>query len=133
MFVGLNPSTADETADDPTVRRCMAFAKRWGYGGIYMLNLFALRSTDPRALRAAPDPVGPGNDSHLVMYADKLAHLVIAAWGVHGPFQDRGLYVRELLRATLSPSALLCLGTTKGGHPRHPLYLSADVQPRPYW
>lgn len=125
MFVGLNPSTADENNDDPTVRRCINFAKAWGYGGIYMLNLFAFRATDPREMKAAEDPIGPWNDSHLRAFHGA-ARRTIACWGVHGAFLERGDLVASML------GGIYCLGVTKDGHPKHPLYLRADTEPYLY-
>lgn len=122
MFVGLNPSTADETEDDPTIRRCMAFAKAWGYSGLCMTNLFAFRATDPSEMMAAYNPVGPGNDEHLTKCADS-AGIVVAAWGVNGTFMDRDTKVKALL-----PN-LYYLRLTKAGHPGHPLYLPQDLRP----
>jgi hypothetical protein len=119
-FIGLNPSTADETVDDPTIRRCIAFAQRWGYGGLVMVNLFAFRATDPRNMRAAADPVGPLNDRHLEAVYWETAMLV-AAWGAHGSYRGRDAEVIRLL------GTMLALGFTKGGHPRHPLYVRADT------
>lgn len=79
MFVGLNPSTADETADDPTIRRCIAFARAWGYGALFMANLFAYRATNPTEMLAQADPVGPENDATLARLAAQ-ADVVVAAW-----------------------------------------------------
>lgn len=124
-FIGLNPSTADERRDDPTVRRCIGFAKLWGAGGLVMLNAFSVRSTDPRPLYTLAEPVGPDNDARLVFYAG-VCSLVVAAWGVHGAIRDRGRQV-----AALVPH-LQSLGVTKAGHPRHPLYLRATTLPRPF-
>lgn len=124
--IGLNPSTADETHDDPTIRRIMGFAQRWGFGGIAMLNLFAFRATDPKDMRAAADPVGPGNDAALAV---ETAHrTVLCCWGAHGDFKNRG----NVVRTTLSGAAgreLIHLGLTKAGHPKHPLYLRGDTEP----
>jgi hypothetical protein len=120
-FIGLNPSTADETQDDPTIRRCIGFAKRWGYGGLIMANLFAFRATDPRDMRAAASAaVGPLNDAHLeaVYWASAM---IVAAWGVGGSFRNRDGEVSRLL------GTMMALGFTKGGHPRHPLYVRADA------
>ncbi|MBS0198465.1 MAG: DUF1643 domain-containing protein [Planctomycetes bacterium] len=122
MFVGLNPSTADEVKNDPTVRRCIGFALRWGWGGLIMTNIFALRSTDPNALTRVDDPVGPRNDRWL-RQLQREAGIVIAAWGVWGELGGRGEKVRALLDAPH------CLGVTKCGAPRHPLYLRADLRP----
>jgi hypothetical protein len=80
MFIGLNPSTADETNDDPTVRRCIGYTSAWGYGALCMTNLFALRATDPALMLKADDPVGPDNDTHLVEFA-RGADVIVAAWG----------------------------------------------------
>jgi hypothetical protein len=122
-FVGLNPSTADETKDDPTIRRCINFAKAWGYSGLYMLNIFAFRATDPKDMKAAADPVGPQNDEMLCYHQKKVA-LVVAAWGTHGSFQDRAARVVEIMRPPL-----MCLGKNSDGSPKHPLYLRADLKP----
>lgn len=123
MFIGLNPSTADETEDDPTIRRCMSFAKRLGYGGIYMLNLFAYRATSPKDLMKADGPVGAENDKYLVMYFDILA-FNIACWGTHGAFVNRGETVIELL----GRENLHCFGLTKNGQPKHTLYLKRNAE-----
>jgi len=123
-FVMLNPSTADATVDDPTIRRCVGFAKREGCGGIVVVNLFALRSTDPAGLLAAADPVGPDNDRHIREAAEQ-CHPVIAAWGAHGDHDLRNLHVRDMLGEI--SVGVMCLGTTKGGHPRHPLYVKGDA------
>ena len=126
LFVMLNPSTADHQRDDPTLRRCMGFARRWGFGGVEVVNLFAWRATRPRALREAPDPVGPRNDQ-VIAEAAACCAAVIAAWGAHGALRDRAAVVRAALRAA-SPR---CLGLTAAGQPRHPLYVPADAQPMP--
>lgn len=123
VFIMLNPSVADAFQDDPTVRRCIGFAKREGAGAFTALNLFALRSTDPAALRTHPDPIGPCNDEFIRTYT-YCAQLVIAAWGVHGSLGDQGRKVVEMLHGRTS---LLCLGVTKDGHPRHPLYVPGDA------
>lgn len=122
MFVGLNPSTADETSDDNTVRRCIEFARAWGYEGLCMTNLFAFRATDPADMKKADDPVGPENDQTLIDLA-KAAGVVIAAWGVHGTYRHRHLAVRAML-----PN-LHYLRLTKDGHPWHPLYLPKTLTP----
>jgi len=125
QFIGLNPSTADEVQDDPTVRRCIDFAKRWGFGALCMTNIFGFRATDPRVMKAHPEPIGPDNDAWLARIAAG-AGLVVAAWGTHGVFMDRGRAVQSYLHN------LSCLGTTKDGSPRHPLYVRADTQPLPF-
>lgn len=127
-FIGLNPSTADERYNDPTVHRCQQFAARWGYGGLYMLNIFAYRATDPADMRAADDPVGYRNDLTLCSTAALDAvTLLLCCWGAHGAHLQRGDRVARMLAA--DGHTLACLGTTKHGHPRHPLYLRADVAP----
>lgn len=124
-FIGLNPSTADEQKNDPTVSRCIRFAQQWGYGSMYMLNIFAWRDTDPRGMKAAEDPVGPGNDDELLTICGAV-EAVVACWGVHGSHAERGAYVAGRL---LSCVPLQCFGVTKDGHPKHPLYLRADSTP----
>ena len=121
-FIGLNPSTADETHDDPTVRRCIGFARRWGFGGMEMLNIFAFRSTNPRLLRTVPDPVGPGNRAALRRTCRRSA-MIVVCWGGWGRLFDRGEAVIDLL----GDLPLRCLGVTKDGHPKHPLYLSSET------
>lgn len=125
QFIGLNPSTADESLDDPTIRRCVGYAKAWGFSGLCMTNAFAFRSTDPAGLRAVCDPVGPDNDRHLIETAAG-ARLVVAAWGVHATFLDRETAVRRLI-----PS-LHALHLTAAGHPGHPLYLKKSLTPFPW-
>jgi hypothetical protein len=125
MFVGLNPSTADEIRDDPTARKCIRFAESWDYGGIILANLFAYRATDPRELKVVSDPVGPDNDHWLTRLAGE-ATIVIAAWGVYGGFIRRDSVVMDLL------GDVRCLGLTKDGKPRHPLYLKSDCRPVPF-
>ena len=122
MFVGLNPSTANETEDDPTIRRVIGFSKAWGFSGLCMTNLFAFAATQPRVMLAEPDPVGPDNDAHLIELA-KDAGVVVAAWGTHGRHRGRDAEVKFLL-----PN-LNYLALTKDGHPGHPLYLPADLKP----
>jgi len=124
MFIGLNPSTADETKDDPTVRRCIAYAKAWGYGSLCMTNIFGWRDTDPAKMKLVPDPVGQENDSTLRRIAAG-AGLVIAAWGTHGSHMGRAEQVLQML-----PN-LMCLSRNKDGSPGHPLYLRADAKPVP--
>ncbi|HWP13520.1 MAG TPA: DUF1643 domain-containing protein [Ramlibacter sp.] len=122
MFVGLNPSTADETEDDPTIRRCIDFAQAWGYEGLVMTNLFAFRATDPAVMLAQADPVGQDNDQTLCDLAET-AGVVVAAWGVHGAHRARDAEVRTML------PKLHYLRLTKHGHPGHPLYLPKTLLP----
>lgn len=130
VWVMLNPSTADATRDDPTVRRCVAFARAWGRGGVIVVNLFAWRATSPDALveahRRGVDVVGPDNDRHL-LDAARGRNLVVAAWGARGSLAGRAARVRELLRG--APLALL--RRTKSGEPEHPLYLPGALTPQP--
>ncbi len=126
LFVMLNPSTATEVQNDPTVERCERRARALGFGAFQVTNIFAWRDTDPRKMRAAADPVGPANDEAIlqgVQWADQ----VIAAWGTHGAHLNRGPAVETLLRDTEQP--LFHLGLTKGGHPKHPLYIAYTQQP----
>ena len=122
VWVMLNPSTADDVRDDPTIRRCIALARAWGFGGMEVVNLFGLRATRPVDLRAARDPVGPANDEALVGAARR-GDAVFAAWGIHGVPRA------EAARALLRDCAVWCLGVTRGGQPRHPLYVPAAVRP----
>lgn len=122
MFIGLNPSTADETNDDPTIRRCIDYTKRWGLDAYVMTNLFAYRATDPEVMKKAEDPVGPQNDRYLIELA-KSAGIVIACWGNHGAFKDRAAHIKPLI-----PN-LQCLVLTKTGEPGHPLYLGKNLMP----
>jgi len=126
MFVMLNPSTATEVQNDPTVERCERRARTLGYGGFRVTNIFAWRATDPRDMRAAIDPIGPENDSILIESALWADH-IIAAWGTHGAHLDRGASVATMLRQQSKP--LFHLGLSKAGHPKHPLYLPYSQHP----
>jgi len=126
LFIMLNPSTATEVQNDPTVERCERRARALGFGAFRVCNIFAWRDTDPRAMRAAEDPVGPGNDAAILEGCD-WADRIICAWGTHGAHLDRGPAVASLLRATDKP--LWHLGLSKAGHPKHPLYISYSMQP----
>jgi len=128
LFVMLNPSTADASIDDPTIRRCRGFARDWGCNGLTVANLYALRSTDPTALRGHDDPVGPDNDRHLFNLALEYGDIV-CAWGAHAK-RDRVEHAVAIFRK--AGARLWCLGTTTSGAPRHPLYLRAD-QPLVEW
>ncbi len=125
LFVMLNPSTADARHDDPTIRRCIRFARAWGFGSLAVGNLFAFRSTSPAALRRAVDPVGPGNDEWMVRLHEE-SSLTVAAWGNHGQLLGRSDVVGGLL------SDLHILGLTKTREPRHPLYVQASAEPIPW-
>lgn len=123
-FVMLNPSTADELQDDPTVRRCLGFARAWSHGALAVVNLFALVSTDPRALQREPEPVGPENDRWILRAVTQSSRVVLA-WGAHGTLLGRGDQVREFLR---DHPDVYTLGTTASGQPRHPLYVRNAAQ-----
>lgn len=123
-FVMLNPSTATELRNDPTIERCERRARRLGFGGIEIVNLFAFRATLPADLHRADDPVGPENDAVLADHCVQ-ARLVVAAWGVHGTLLGRGAQVARRLTCPLHH-----LGLTKDGHPRHPLYVPYTVHPQ---
>ncbi|MDO5620808.1 MAG: DUF1643 domain-containing protein [Paracoccus sp. (in: a-proteobacteria)] len=126
LFVMLNPSTATEYQNDPTVERCERRARTLGYGAFRVVNIFAYRATDPRQMRAQADPVGPGNDAAIRESLD-WADSIVCAWGTHGAHMDRGPAVARLLRD--SGRELLHLGLTKDGHPKHPLYIAYARQP----
>ena len=128
LFVMLNPSTATEIQNDPTVERCERRARALGFGSFAVANIFAFRATDPRVMRAAPDPIGPENDAAILDLAQS-AH-VICAWGTHGAHLGRGPQVEALLRGT--GYALHHLGLTLSGAPKHPLYIGYDQQPQPW-
>lgn len=127
-WVMLNPSTADASVDDPTIRRIVGFAQSWGWGGAKVFNLFALRSPKPSTLADHPDPIGPDNDRHLQSIPQQQP--VIAAWGQWGDHLDRARRVCAMLDA--AGATLQCLGLNKGGSPKHPLYVPGDVRPAPY-
>lgn len=131
----LNPSTADGTEDDPTIRRCMGFSRGWGAGGIIVVNLFALRATNPKALARHADPVGPENDDAILDAAAAALALggrIIAAWGANAMARERGRIVANLVAGYVGAQRLLVMGTTGEGAPKHPLYLKGDLYPRPW-
>jgi hypothetical protein len=126
-FVMLNPSTADADIDDPTIRRCIGFAKREGCGSINVVNLFAYRATDPSALKDAADPVGPFNPKWLQWTLDAARQnhtTIVCAWGAHPLAEAPGdAFINQ---GPANCAAVCHLGLTKGGHPRHPLYIKGD-------
>lgn len=122
VFIMLNPSTATESENDPTNRRTMTFAQQWGFGSVIAVNEFAFRATDPKHMKAAADPVGPENDRILRETCAK-AGGIVCAWGVHGRHRDRDLDVVTMLSYRTEKPPLQCLGFTKAGDPRHPLYV----------
>jgi hypothetical protein len=130
LFVMLNPSTATEVQNDPTVERCERRARTLGFGAFRVTNIFAWRATDPKEMRAQPDPVGPENDRAILESVDWAAGpeaRIVCAWGAHGAHLARGAAVERLLRNT--GRELFHLGLTKAGDPKHPLYIGYDRQP----
>ena len=123
----LNPSTADEHRDDPTIARCHRLARQSGYPGLLIWNLFALRATDPTTLRKVHDPAGPENDAAIDLALSLCARTVLA-WGNHGKLAGRSTDVMN--RCMASGTTLAAFGLTRQGEPRHPLYLAANVRPR---
>ena len=126
LFIMLNPSTATEIQNDPTVERCERRARAMGFGAFRVCNIFAYRATDPRDMRATPDPIGPLNDEAIGNSAP-WADQIICAWGTHGAHLERGPAVENLLRQT--GLQLYHLGLSKAGHPKHPLYISYQTKP----
>ncbi|MDG1065176.1 MAG: DUF1643 domain-containing protein [Luminiphilus sp.] len=121
IFVGLNPSTADAKADDPTLRRIIRFSDDWGYSAVTVINLFAWRGQHPRKLCTVQDPVGPRNNYWIKKLTQGIEP-VVAAWGNGGSLQSRDQYLIEKI------PGLYCLGKTQQGHPRHPLYAPASCR-----
>lgn len=118
-WIMLNPSTADASIDDPTIRRCIAFSRSWGCAGMAVVNLFAFRATDPRQLMKASDPVGEHGNVYIDHWARATTGPTVAAWGNWGAMNNRGRNVALMLEVL--GHRLHCLGTTKDGHPKHPL------------
>lgn len=119
-FCMLNPSSANAATDDPTISRCIGFAKAWGCGSLSVVNLFAYRATSPKELKLVPDPIGLFN-YHFVQQASQQAAITVAAWGIHGGQLHQDQIVLSMLK---NPS---CLGLTSAGHPKHPLYVLQDT------
>ena len=124
LVIGMNPSTADEKEDNPTINKCISYAKSWGYGKVLMANLFTFRSTDPSILNYVSNPIGSDNDFYLQKSASE-ADLVIACWGNPGRLLNRDKEVISLI------SDLYCLKQNKNGTPHHPLYLPKETKPSP--
>lgn len=129
VFIGLNPSTADEQKNDPTIRRCIGFCKEWGYGSYYMLNLFGFRATDPKDMKSHKNPIGEGNDKEIRRISNR-GDLIVACWGANGGHLNRDLTVLKILKD--DDLDVYCLGVTKNGYAKHPLYLSGDEVPVRY-
>jgi hypothetical protein len=122
LFIMLNPSTADAEVDDPTIRKIMKFAQSWGYGGVYVGNLYAFRSRDPKRLKHTDDPIGPKNKTHIQRLLG-LTKKIIYAWGNN---EKEPCWLRELVDTPY------CIDISKKGVPKHPLYLKSDLQPKQY-
>ncbi len=122
MIIGLNPSTADETENDPTIIKCIDFAKSWGYGGVYMLNLFGFRATKPKDMFNTDEPIGQDNDKYIEEYS-KICDKVICAWGNDGSYKNRSKDILSKIENTYY------LKLNQTGEPAHPLYLKGDLIP----
>jgi hypothetical protein len=127
LWVMLNPSTADETKLDPTLRRCLDYSYAWGYGMFAVCNLYAIRSTDRLAILKEREPIGVDNDEYIKTYA-RYADLVMCGWGTYGYYNDRGKKVKAMIEAEGKTPHYLVL--TKDGYPSHPLYLPARLTPQ---
>lgn len=125
LFIMLNPSTADANEDDPTIGRCIGFAKSWGYGGIMVGNLFAYRSTDPKQLLSVENPVGDENQKCVKEMQDE-CEIIVCAWGNAPVFPYESFTGFDERKAHY-------LKITKKGYPAHPLYLKGDLKPKPYY
>lgn len=125
MFIGLNPSTADENEDDSTINKCINYAKKWNYGGIYMLNLFAFVDTYQNELYYEKDPIGELNNKYLKEYAG-LSEKIVVAWGNNGAYKGRSKEVYDMF------NHLYCLKINKTGEPHHPLYISSNIELQEY-
>lgn len=128
-FCMLNPSTADASKNDPTVRRAVGYALDWGYGSIEIVNIFGLRSTDPQGLYKLEDPIGLSNNAAL-RRAFRRADTIVCAWGSHGALHNRSAHVRAMLRR--EHVSAHCLGVTNAGEPKHPLYIAKSVELQGY-
>lgn len=139
LFIMLNPSTADAEEDDPTIRRCMGFARAWGCGAVEVVNLFAYRATDPTVLLNAARQYpafarGPENDDYIQLYALRHSNpgdIIVAAWGAWGDRKELQFRTKEVMRL-LPLDDLMCLDTTQSGQPKHPLYCRSDLTPVKY-
>jgi len=127
LFIMLNPSTADADNDDPTIRRLIGFSTSWGYGGFEVCNLFAYRTPKPFLIRTVKDPIGPENDMHILTAANDTDRIV-CGWGNHGNYMNRDIDVHAKL--STYDYVMYCLGKTRSGLPKHPLYLHADSKLR---
>lgn len=128
VIIGLNPSTATATEDDNTIRKEIKYATAWQCTELIKVNLFALRSTDPKALKKHPAPIGPENDQHIVEAAMSLGAVILCAWGKHGRLHNRAAQVLKFLDGY----ELRCVAQNKDGSPKHPLYCRDDERPKEY-
>lgn len=122
-IVALNPSTADATADDPTVKKCVKLARFWGYGGIVLVNLFAWRATEKKEIKTIYDPIGPNNDKEIQKALNDVDD-VLVAWGEYGAYLNRSTKVRAILKQL--PKKYVCIKQNISGEPTHPLYQKDD-------
>lgn len=130
-FLLLNPSTADESVNDPTIERCMRRAINWGYGRLEIVNLFPWRDTDPENMMAAEDPIGPkGKADGAILDAIEASRITVCGWGEHGDHLDRANAVTDLVRMAGMRNKLHMLKLNKSGHPAHPLYLPYSLRPK---
>lgn len=127
-FIMLNPNSADAQTNDPTITRCINFARSWGYGRLEVVNLFAYRTSKPSLLKQVVEPIGKDNDRYVIESVERSAR-VILAWGNHGVWRKQDLYVLQLLK---NHNHLYSFGITKRGCPRHPLYLRSTIKPQRY-
>lgn len=125
LYIGLNPSSADALQDDPTIRRCIQFARSWGYGGMSIVNLFAFKHHDPKYLMKVKKPVGELNDDFIREHLQSHDNTVLI-WGNHGAFQNRATEVLQWIKKPL------CIKINKSGQPAHPLYLKKNLKPIPF-
>lgn len=129
VFVMLNPSTADATEDDATIRRCVGFAKRWGFNRLVVVNLFAYRATDPKEIRAVDDPIGPENDAFIEKAVSE-SYMVIVAWGNNAVWPGmKSKRHEDVIRMITRHTDVYCLGKTRNGQPCHPVRLRGDLEP----
>lgn len=132
QVIGLNPSTATEKQDDPTVTRCRNYAARWGYGGLLMTNLFGFRATNPEVMKSFGEPVGGDNFKTVLDQADR-AGKILVAWGNHGTHKGMSKAMTRLLETDHADKVFCLQINEKTGEPKHPLYCRADLEPVPFW
>jgi hypothetical protein len=131
-FIMLNPSTADENVDDPTIRRCIGYGQALNFDGLYIVNLFAYRSKNPGDLLKVPDPIGNPNNDYWIKFAIMHSSLVIAAWGSSEPMIRQNTRFRKYEVEKLVNKDIYCLRFNRDGNPSHPLMLPNGLQPKIY-